>query len=321
MLLLVILFLLRDKKGNIISSLARYKRFLVLIVVGLSAVFAFSGVAAQQGRQGLEAARLQVEESGAYNFTADIEQTLIPRPVASMIGETSQRVDMRLDGNVTGPESAQLQLRFEGDGANAQPLIFEQEGQESYLLKEGERIKIDSPTGGALPTTDMMTYLAAAENVVVLEGDSAAPDGYTLYGFDINGTRMAQLVQGQYGAAGGRSELALSPTLRKTSGSGELWVDEDGFPRRQIIDLTIPEITDEYHTNVHMVVDYRYGEGSAVPELLPGYLSFGGAPETADDDQPINKPTAVWSAINPINYQLPIAQLLTFAAFSLMTAA
>jgi hypothetical protein len=261
------------------SILSRFKWILGLVIVGMTAVFIFNPAAAQQGERALGEARQQVEENGAYSFTADIEQTLIPRPVVSMIGESSQRVDMRLDGDVSQPDLASLQLRFEGDGANAQPLVFQQEGSDTYLLKDGERIKIDSPTAGALPTTDMMTYLAAAENITLLDSVNE-PVELTRYGFDISGTRLIQVFGAQNGSTNSQTELSLSPTLRNTTGSGEVWIDEDGFPRRQIIDLNIPEITDEYNTAVHIIVDYRYGNGAAV-EMLPGYAAFQSVEDTA----------------------------------------
>ena len=43
----------------------------------------------------VQRARQRVEEAGSYRFTADVEQTLVPRPLPEMIGQSSQRVDLR----------------------------------------------------------------------------------------------------------------------------------------------------------------------------------------------------------------------------------
>ena len=48
----------------------------------------------------LDQVRARVVETGEYRYTADVEQTLIPRAVPAMIGETDQRVDLRIDGDV-----------------------------------------------------------------------------------------------------------------------------------------------------------------------------------------------------------------------------
>ena len=65
----------------------------------------------------LEEAWERARDVGAYRFTADAEQTLIPRPLPSMIGQTDERVDLRIEGEVALPDHARLQLRFEGDSS------------------------------------------------------------------------------------------------------------------------------------------------------------------------------------------------------------
>jgi len=46
------------------------------------------------------------------------------------------------------------------------------------------------------------------------------------------------------------------------SGHGELWVDENGLPRRQVIDLEIPKVTPEYDARIHLVVDFDFSESA-----------------------------------------------------------
>lgn len=81
-----------------------------------------AALAAPSPESELQAAWERARQAGAYSFTADAEQTLIPRPIPGMIGQTDQRVDLRLEGEVTLPDHAHLQLRFEGAGLNQQPL-------------------------------------------------------------------------------------------------------------------------------------------------------------------------------------------------------
>jgi hypothetical protein len=68
----------------------------------------------------------QIERVGAYGFTANVEQIIIPRAIAANIGKTEERVDWQLTGQVTLPDDATLTLRFEAGGVP--PITLEQEG-------------------------------------------------------------------------------------------------------------------------------------------------------------------------------------------------
>ena len=70
---------------------------------------------------------------GSYTFIADIEQTIVPRPLPSMIGQTSQRVDVRAEGQVELPDYSRLQVRFEGTDAASPSLTVVRDGAETYM--------------------------------------------------------------------------------------------------------------------------------------------------------------------------------------------
>jgi hypothetical protein len=240
---------------------------LCLLAVALL-VYPTVTTSAEQG--GLEAAWEHAREARSYRFTADVEQRLIPRPLPSMIGQTDQRVDMRIEGEVTLPDYARLQLRFEGGGLDVPPLELIQDGAETYLLKDGEKIPVENPAGLSSPTTDYLGYLAAAENVRECEsasqrvGESAQLACYT---YDINGPRFAEYVRDQMEEQR-RSELpphvtlSPSPLLQRMSGHGQLWVDADGLPLRQVVDLDMPEVNEEYDAQAHIIVDFRFDESA-----------------------------------------------------------
>ena len=131
-----------------------------------------SSPAASAPEDELRAAWQRAQQAGAYGFTADAEQTLIPRSLPSMIGETDQRADWRLEGEVTLPDHARLKLRFEGAGLDASPVEIVQDGAETYMLVDGERIPVENPAALSSPTADYLGYLAAAENVRVSDQGS-----------------------------------------------------------------------------------------------------------------------------------------------------
>ncbi len=240
--------------------------FIILCALTLALVVYPAITSAQPN--GLQAAWERAREAGAYDFIADIEQTLIPRPLPSMIGQTDQRVDMRIEGEVASPDYARLQLRFEGGGLDAPPLELIQDGAETYLLKDGEHIPVENPAGLSSPTADYLGYLAAAENIQSLPSPEIGGGAGGRYAYDINGHRFAEYVRDQMEEQLSSElppdvTLSLSPLLQRMTGHGELWVDANGLPRRQVVDLEIPEITQEYDARIHLVVDFDFGQAAA----------------------------------------------------------
>ena len=145
-------------RSNKLFALALLGALLLALLVRPLATLAQRGGVLEQARQ-------RVLEAGSYRFTADIEQTLIPRPLPGMIGQTDQRVDMRIEGEVALPDHARLELRLEGAGLDIPPLELIQDGGEMFLLKDGEKRPVENPTGLSAPTGNYLSYLAAAENV------------------------------------------------------------------------------------------------------------------------------------------------------------
>ena len=247
----------------------------------------------------LQAAWQRAQQAGAYHFTADAEQTLIPRSLSSMIGETDQRADWRLEGEVTLPDHARLKLRFEGAGLDASPVEIVQDGAETYMLVDGEQIPVENPAALSSPTGDYLGYLAAAENVKredVKRNDvqrESTDSRFTFYvsrfTYDINGPRFAEHVRDQTqsqlekGATiGGQPVppnviLSPSPLLQRTTGHGELWVDARGLPLRQVVDLSLTEVNEEYDAQVHLVVDYDFGEAGDLAAASRQAGSISGA--------------------------------------------
>jgi uncharacterized repeat protein (TIGR01451 family) len=238
--------------------------FLILILV------AFLSFTSSSEPNGLQQAWARAREAGSYRFTADVEQTLIPRASTTTIGQRDQRVDMRLDGEVTLPDYGVLRLRFEGAAGTLQePLTIVQEAGQSYLLREGERVPLDNPAALAAPAADYLGYLAGAENVQQLPD---AGDGLTRYSYDLNGYRFAEHVRRQWAAQRRSSdaqplppgvELEPSAVLKRTTGHGELWVGADGLPVRQVLDLDVAAASPSYDARMHVVVDLDFRPAGA----------------------------------------------------------
>ncbi|MCO5207949.1 MAG: hypothetical protein M9928_23355 [Anaerolineae bacterium] len=237
----------------------------------------------------------QIEASGHYRFSAQVEQTLIPRPVPANIGTTEQRIDMQLNGEVTLPDSAVLEVQFEAN-AETPPIRIEQVGADTYLLHNGERTQIENPLSDT--TTDFVGYLHAADNIQVVANPEQPH--LTTYTFEIDGHKFADYLldklRSQLSPDQLSTPLQLPSTVQQMSGQGELWVDKDGYTRRQIVDVFIPAAGTQFDAQIHMVIDYRYEEAVAGVPLASAENIFATTEVAADTaptttSAPVSQPT------------------------------
>ncbi|MFZ0545924.1 MAG: hypothetical protein WAM60_10830, partial [Candidatus Promineifilaceae bacterium] len=224
----------------------------------------------------------QVESSGQYQFTAQIEQTLIPRATAANIGKGEERIDTQITADITLPDQAHLDVRFEGAG-DLPSFTLEQDGLDTYLLKDGERTQIENPLAGMLPSGGYLDYMQAATNIQRV--DNPDHPEYAIYTFDIDGEKYADYVvetmREQLPADQPRSIVA-PPSLQAMTGSGELWVDSGGYPQRQILDIVNPNINEQYDSQSHVVVDYDFTTAvSGVPLYNPEAMAAVGSAANA----------------------------------------
>ncbi|MEJ2750230.1 MAG: hypothetical protein P8183_20330, partial [Anaerolineae bacterium] len=210
-----------------------------------------------------------VMDAGAYDFTAESQQTLLPRPLPEMIGQTDQRLDVHIDGEVTLPDETLLSISVAGLGLDPTPISVLQENGNSYYLQEGEKIPFDNPLGITSPSGDYLSYLAAAENVLPCESDDAPfATAVSCYTYTLNGQRYAEHVRDQMQAElasspsapppGVEYKLSPSPVLASMSGTGKVWLDETGLPLRQAVNMSLPELNDYFDADVRLVVDYHF---------------------------------------------------------------
>ena len=138
------------------------------------------------------------EAVGVYDFGAEVQQTLRPRAIPEMIGQTSQSVNMSLDGQALSPHEAQLTVRMEGAGLDPTPVTLAQQGNQTFILKDGQKTPTQNPFGGLAPTGSYVSYLAAAENVAACEEEILLPGAVACYTFDIDGRQFAEYTRDQY---------------------------------------------------------------------------------------------------------------------------
>ena len=107
-----------------------------------------------------------------------------------------------------------------------------------------------------------MAYLVAMRNVQAHPAESRNGIHFTRYSFAIDGPTLAlHLHQQMEAAMRAKGELPPGVTLeipryyQQMTGEGELWIDENGMPLRQVMTLQFPEQKDE-QVNAQIVVDF-----------------------------------------------------------------
>lgn len=224
----------------------------------------------------LERAWRNAQQAGSYRFVSDINQTFIPRPVVEMIGQQETALNLALDGSIVLPDQGYMKLKVLS-GPRSESVVMLRDGGQSFMLQEGELKPVENTLSLVPQNSDLLGYLAAADEVVLLEPPAGHPQ-LARYGFTINGPRYAEYVRQQAEAAlraepGAPEGLTVKPlpTLQQLSGQGELWVNQAGLPVRQVLDLEMPEVTEEYGARIRISADFSsYGKVDTLPRAVPG---------------------------------------------------
>ena len=224
----------------------------------------------------LQLAWQKAQEVGSYSFISDINQTFIPRPVTEMIGQQETALNMALDGAVVLPDQAYSEMRVYS-GQTTESVVMLRDGAQSFMLQDGELKPVENALNLASQSNDLLGYLSAADQVTLLDPPEGHPE-LARYGFVIDGPRYAEYVRQQAEAAllaepGAPQSLTIQPIamLQQLSGRGELWVNQDGLPVRQVLEFDIPEVNQEYSAHIQMSADFSaYGKVDALPKAVQG---------------------------------------------------
>ncbi|MCL5995588.1 MAG: hypothetical protein M1546_05970, partial [Chloroflexi bacterium] len=256
-------------------------------VLALAALLACSPVLSATAPTDLEAVKAawqRARQSGAYHFSADIQQTITPRATLLNIGRASKHEAVHLEGQVNLPNqqlhmtlwsqggsvldaSSGVEVKVEGDHAAAR------QGAQDWQ-------EIDNFTGLFAPQGDWMAFLAAATDVQRIEASGASSHA-ARYSFRIDGRSYAAYLRDQLeqqlaeqGELPPGVELDLSTAYADMSGQGELWIGANGLPMRQILHLQFPPRPDEQANQADVTADFS-GFDAAEDEgrLTPGLLS------------------------------------------------
>ena len=242
---------------------AAWQIFVCLAAAGL-AVFLLSsaGLAQSTESNALQEARQLVRDAGSYRFHTAIDQVIVPRAIPANIGQSSTAVEMRASGEVMLPDYSHLQLVY-GEQESLEPIGIVTHGDQTFI-QNGDQLKpMANPAGLTTPGSDPLVWLAGAEQITELEPGSENAQSYARYSFQINGARLHRFLTDQVkeqmgGELPTGAEYNPPALYAHLSGTGEIWLDSTGLPYRQILDLSIPDLTQAASARVH--IDNRFSD-------------------------------------------------------------
>jgi hypothetical protein len=250
--------------------LLRLGQLLALLIVVALFASPLASSRAQSQANGPEAAWLRVREAGSYRFTVDLVQRTLPLPTVTNAGRAVKEDRAHLEGQ-TDLIARQMNLQLWSQGGSVLDprtgVEIEIDGERARARQNGGAWQdIENVVDWAAPSGDFLAFLAATKNVVAHDDDRR-------YTFDLDGKRfgayMRDLLEERLRAKG---ELPLGASLEvaqsyaEMTGRGELWLDANGLPRRQVLHLQFPDQKDQ-RVEADITVefsDFAYARGASL---------------------------------------------------------
>ncbi|MEM7030142.1 MAG: LamG-like jellyroll fold domain-containing protein, partial [Chloroflexota bacterium] len=203
----------------------------------------------------------KANDIGVYHYRTDIHQTTRPLPVQANVGLSSRTKQIHLEGQTDRP-AEMMQLRLWSNEGNVlhgtdSLEIKVVEGEALGRVGDGEWEAVDNFTDFFAPSGDPMGFLNAATNIRTLSQETrelpSAPGApvseisFTRYAFEVDGLTFAEQMrdkmEDQLRQEGKLPMGVKLDTVRHyidMTGEGEIWIDDNGLPLRQIVRLQFP---------------------------------------------------------------------------------
>ena len=269
----------------------------------------------------LNTAIARVAQARAYRYTSNILQTLIPRAVPSMIGQRDQHMTIVIEGEIQSKDRSRTTLQFDPGGytgiPNLKPVTVVRDGALVWAEQGGQRKEFQNQSLMTSPVENVLDYANAAEGAHALDPTTENGITYQRIGFVISGTRLVELQTNRIGKLG--SSGASSPqfdALKRATGTGEIWLDAQGVPVRQVIALALPEASAEYHARLNMTM--AFGGFAGVPPVPATTKSDAPAPSLMQAAQTAASALfATLADVDWVSFSILLSVLLLLAAYVL----
>ncbi|HYF63552.1 MAG TPA: hypothetical protein VD886_12110, partial [Herpetosiphonaceae bacterium] len=235
----------------------------LLVVCAISVIlpFALGGAAPDDSPEAaVRRAWGLASASGTYRYRSQVEQTSYPRHNLANTGRSARQERFSLEGSVDQPnETMELSVWPNSGGRASEAIGMRVERGKTYSRRGQGAWETDESAGSDMfaPGGDPLGFLAGLSNVRLAGDDrlqfatasGSAQDltlSYARYAFDLDGAAFAGFVQARMEdqlRAAGRLPSGVSldaGAYRGLAGSGEIWIDAEGLPRRLKLSLELP---------------------------------------------------------------------------------
>jgi hypothetical protein len=197
--------------------------------------------------------------SGVYDFRTDVSQTTDPAQSLQNAGKDARLEQFFVEGTANRLEESLFMQMWRSGQENQAISVQFHDGKSFGRVGNGEWEEVNGLSDLFAPGGDPLALLAGAEDIRYGGEETRsfrAPMGtdgveialtFTRYDFDFNGPGFAEYLRVEMerqllesGELPGGVNLQASDQFRKTTGSGEVWVDEYGLPRFITLNMDFP---------------------------------------------------------------------------------
>ena len=227
---------------------------LILLATALCAVPWLRTTASTPAQQAVTDAQRRWDDVAFYRFSATLDQERFPTPGVTTVGQSGSRQRFYFSGQAW-PAEQRMEASIWAQGGD----VLTGQGKIDLRIENGhtwvrvgdEWQEMNDFSATFAPNGDWLAFLDAAQEAIEV-GDGAGESPIRPYRYRLDGPRLARAMQEWTVAAmTARGELPpgakvqLPPEFRGMSGDGELWVDEQGLPARNVLNLTLPGPTEQ----------------------------------------------------------------------------
>ena len=229
----------------------------LVILAGLMLLTVPSFARANSSTNNLQDVWQKAQSQGSYEYHANVLQTIHPGPTLANVGRRAETQLFTVSGDMNSAEE-QMLLKLKSGNQPEMSIKFAEGVAYGRIGEQDTWQKLENGFDIFAPGGDPLAYLSASTNVSVVDLANATliesdmyPEemvaGTAVYTFDIDGEAYAVYMRDQLEAQLRREgslpqgiELDTAQLYRDMTGYGELLVNADGLPIRNVIQLAFP---------------------------------------------------------------------------------
>ena len=188
-------------------------------------------------------------EAAAYNYASDVLQTTYPAPAVQNIGR-APRVDTFAVSGLYNQIAEKMELELRNQNDETVEMVVNGTQAKGRIDANGEWEELGTVNEFFAPGGDPLGFLAGATNIQQInptaEPDSSLVTRHSSFTFDFSGHAFGRFVTDALtqeliasGEVMPNTNLEIADVYRRMSGSGQISIDEQGYPTHIKLDIDL----------------------------------------------------------------------------------